>query len=71
LKFVHPLGRSAAYRSASAQERRLTHRTIADAAIDTGDLYRQAWHCAKARMGINVDVAPAGYSRGRRAMAGG
>ena len=55
--FGRPLGRSAVYHSAPSPDRRRAHRAIAEAAIETGDLYREAWHRAKATAGTDSDVA--------------
>ena len=57
VRFGHPLGRSAVYHSAPSPDRRRAHRAIAEAAIETGDLYREAWHRAKATAGTDSDVA--------------
>jgi DNA-binding CsgD family transcriptional regulator len=55
--FRHPLVRSAAYRAASAQERRAVHRALASATDAQADPDRRAWHRARAAAGPDAEVA--------------
>jgi DNA-binding CsgD family transcriptional regulator len=54
LLFGHPLARSAAYRSASSDERRAAHRALAAAGDDPD---RRAWHRARAVLGHDGNAA--------------
>ena len=72
VEFTHPLARSAAYRSGSADDRHRVHHALADAIDAEKDPDRRAWHRARATATPDEELAvELERSAGRAAGRGG
>ena len=56
-RFRHPLVRAAVYNAVSGADRRFVHKVLAAAADALGMVELEAWHAAKATLGVAPEVA--------------
>ena len=71
VEFAHPLVRSAAYRSATSDDRHLVHGALADVTDPDTDPDRRAWHRSRATPGPSEEVAAELERSANRAQARG